>query len=93
MVFRRYSLFEMRSSDSGTELASFECKPYGVGGEARADLRDGFSFASLEAGALEHDGFVLFDAAGACGFLAFAQPVAGAFLRTVSPGISFVWRE
>jgi hypothetical protein len=50
MVFRRYSLFEMRSSDSGTELASFECKPYGVGGEARADLRDGFSFASLEAG-------------------------------------------
>lgn len=83
----------MRSSDSGTELASFECEPYGVGDEARADFRVGFPSTSFAAGALEHDGVVLPDAVGTRRYSALANTVAGAFLRVVSAGISFVWRE
>jgi hypothetical protein len=83
----------MRSSDSGTELASFGCEPYGFGGEARTESRVGFPFASFAARALEHDGFVLPDAVGTRGFFALGNAVAGAFLCIVSAGISFVWRE
>jgi hypothetical protein len=50
MVFRRYSLFEMRSSDSGTELASFGRKTYGAGDEVCADFWVGFPFTSFAAG-------------------------------------------
>lgn len=83
----------MRRSNSGTELASLERDPCGVGDEACADFRVGFPFTSFAAGALEHDGFVLPDAVGTRRYFALANTVARAFLRVVSAGISFVWRE